>query len=48
MNFQSIYPTKKQRIEEVRKNLIKNPKTRQDAEKNKEINKQIEKIEEVF
>jgi len=48
MNFQTIYPTKEQRINEARKKLIKNPKTREEAEKNKEINKQIKKIQEVF
>lgn len=48
MTFQTIYPTKNQRISEARRKSIKNPKTREEAEKNKEITKQIEKIQEVF
>jgi len=48
MNFQYIYPTKEQRIQEARKSLIKNPKTREEAENNKIVNERIKKIEEVF
>jgi len=48
MKMQYIYPTKEQRIKEVRKKLIKSPKTREEASRNKELNKEIEKIKEVF
>jgi len=48
MGMQYIYPTREQRIQEVRKKLIGKPKTREEANKNRELNKQIEKIREVF
>lgn len=48
MIFQNIYPTKIQRIEEQRNKIIENPRTKEEAGKNREVNRRIEKIKEVF
>lgn len=43
-----IYPTKEQRLEEEKLKLSKNPKTKEEAMKNKEVQERIRKIEGVF
>ena len=46
--FSPTYPTKNQGIEEQKRKLIMNPKTREEALRNKGIQTSIKRIQETF